>query len=381
MLIRLPLKRNRVARAAVVTSFSFRRLDPRRRYFFVSGEPGASEEVALALDGLLWRPLPAERAADEWLHAVEERVQQHEPRWALWRFLAAYHPSGARVSLQRNTLAADAAMGFDEEQRRFAGWLVAWHFVHQSRARALLSRQPWVDKDFLCRTTYVVREGEGAADVERLVRTLAASPETAPWAFHVTCNIMSNPSAAPVGDEVIEVGRQALVASPPGHPGVVSAAVTYESAREFHRELKAYFAEPEARDALLAGLSEGVVVAGTRVALPRFAFALKAEVIYDICGIEWPRLEALVEAEVPGVPLVTALVGEVRRRMPKLIEAGYEPALVRTALVRGERGDLRNWEQAASQRRPAGGSDDPFLQLLELAAEAERPSDSDGTLF
>ena len=343
--------------------------------------PAAAEEVALAVDALLWRPPPPRRALDEWLRAAEQRITGSDRRYGLWRFVVAYHPSGARTMLDHGTLITDTTIGLDEEQREFAAWLVAWHFIHQSRARALLNRQPWVDKDFLCRSTYQSRQGEGADDVERLVRSLARRPSTAPWAFHVVCNIMSNPSAAPITGEIIDVARAALAAAPVAHPGVVSAAITYESSRVFERELQSYFADEMSREALLEALASGLLIDGTVVAPPRFVYALQPELIYGTCGVEWPALDALL-ADTARAPLMPTLMNEVRRHVPSLLAAGYTPAKVRAARQRLKRGDLRNCERGAQQRQPAAGDGDVFFQLFEFVVRVEvTPSENDGTLF
>ena len=344
-------------------------------------DAAAAEEVALAVDALLWRPPPPRRPAVQWLRAAEQKITTSDRRYGLWRFVAAYHPGGAREMIGHRTLVTDTTVGLDDEQHEFAAGLVAWHFIHQSRARALLSRQPWVDKDFLCRSTYQSRQGEGADDVERLVRSLARQPFTAPWAFHVVCNIMSNPSAAPITGEIIEVASEALAASPPGHAGVVSAAATYESARTFERELQGYFAEAASREALLDALAGGMLIDDTIVAPPRFVYALQPEVIYDICGVDWPALDALIADTTRGL-LVPTLMNEVRRHVPGLLAAGHEPSRVRAARQRLERGDLRNCERGAQQRQPAGGGGDAFFQLLEFAVRIESvPSEDDGRLF
>jgi hypothetical protein len=340
----------------------------------------AGEEVALAIDALLWRPPPPERAIGEWVAAAEKAITDGDRRSGLWRFVAAYHPAGAQAMISHTTLITDTTVGLDDEQRAFAAGLVGWHFVHQSRARALLNRQPWVDKDFLCRSTYRERAGAGADDVERLVLSLAQGATTAPWAFHVVCNIMSNPSAAPIKPEVVELGGRALALAPAGHPGVVTAAATYESSRLFTAELVEYFKDADARDALLEALAAGVVIDGTRVAPPRFVFALPADLIYDICGIDWPALDALWPDRVDS--LVATLLAEARRRAAALVAAGHDPRRVRAATTRLARGDLRHCERGAQQRQPAGASGDAIFQMLELAVMAEDvTSADDGRLF
>jgi hypothetical protein len=354
----------------------------RNRLWQLLKDPLATQEVALAVDALLWRPPPAKHSVDDWLARVESRFGETDAAWALWRFAAAYHPAGARSRIAHSVFAVDRVLKWSEQQAEFGAWLVAWHFAHQSRARAVLARQSWVDKDFLCRGTYPEREGDGSEDVERLVQSLVRFPGTAPWAIHVACNIMSNPSAAPVTADVISIARAAFGSASPAATGVISAVATYESAATFGPEIKRYFAERRSRDALLRSLSEGIDALGTVVVPPRFVFSLKPELIYALTDLKFPRLEELANEIGLAAPLVATLLPEVRRRVPELVAAGYDRRRVEAAVTRGERGDLDRWEEAAAARPAADGPFDPFRHLLELATLAETvPSEETGTLF
>src|SRR5262249_3607045 len=135
----------------------------------LSRDPQGHREVALAVDALTWRPPPEPYRNPPWPRDFVRSSKPSEARWALLRFLAGYHGAGLHELDVEELLRQDLTVSWTEEQAEFAAWLVRWHFIHQSRARAQFARQPWVDKDFLCRALHPTPTKQDQGPVNRLL--------------------------------------------------------------------------------------------------------------------------------------------------------------------------------------------------------------------
>jgi hypothetical protein len=331
-----------------------------------SGVLAASREehTALVIDGLLWRPPPAGLFSGQFVRAAFEDVTVSDRLWALLRFAGGYHPGGLAALQVDDLLAADQEVALTDEQVEFVAWLMRWHFVHQSRARAILARQPYVDQDFLCRSLHAAPVDGSARGLRRLMSCLLSRPSTAGWVLHLGCNLLSIGVA--VDDECRGLMRRSMDMVEDGDLGVVTCALTYAAAAQFADVLRPYFARPVNRDALLDAAFEGPIVNGIRIKPPRFVCARPPGVIQAELNLRWPRLhEAGFDASDPE-----RVVRQLRDRAETLISQGkLDGKLTDQLLARVRRGDLRILEQAVSAREAPDNIADHLLQVGTFALQ------------
>jgi hypothetical protein len=317
-----------------------------------------SRELALAIDGLLWRPPPFEAFSEQLVRSVFEEVSEKEPMWGIVRFAAAYHPGGLAALGVKELVEADHDLTLTDEQVEFVAWLIQWHFVHQSRARAILARQPYVDQAFLCRSLHPSPvEGEPRA-LRRLMMNLMSVPSTAGWVMHLGCNLMSIGVTVDESCQALMRDSMSIVGS--ADLGVITSALTYSASAKFADVLRPYFAGPENREAFLDAISAGPVVVGTRIRPPRFVCGRPPRVIQEDLGLTWPRLhQAGFDASDPE-----KVAGILRSRAEILASRGIvDGETVEVLIDRVRRGDMRVLEEAVSAREAPNDLVDHLLQI------------------
>lgn len=258
-----------------------------------STDPLLRRQVALAFDAILWRRCPVNQ--DEARKFIEPLIEAAE-RDGLLRVAfvtaTAYHFDGYK-RLKDEGFEPPLINGstVTVEQAREMAWLVAWHFVHQSRCRAVASRRM-----FQSTLEAFVREGapryldrsrrqdpldaEHGSAVVRLAKALASHPDTAGWGLHAIMNIH-----ATMGDFNLPRDLRALLNEMLDRdkldPGIISAALTYLPAESTRALLRSVFNENEdGKLALQRGLGRGVPVEVTDrgnptwVVEPRFAMGI-----------------------------------------------------------------------------------------------------------
>ena len=327
-------------------------------------------ERALIFDGLLWRPA-GEHDDDlaAWARGFMDTADE-ELRGVL-RFSSAYHALG--VDALDFTAVAEL---LEHEQwnpfeARLAARLAAWHFVHQSHARAQLGGQHWIDKEYLCRTLHLQPASAAGGALTALLTGLIAHGHGG-WAFHVGCNL----SALEVGLEPLHVDRlcAALSAADIADAGLVSAVATYDYARTgaFTGAMESYFADSRNKDSLLDAFGYGVHAFGELVTPPRFQFARRPAAAHRVAGIRFERLQQALGTGEPA-----DVVRQLELAAVSHLEADREsPEHVAEVLDIAGRGDLRLLEFAAAamdDRMPPAES-----IILEAAARLREERDGAG---
>jgi hypothetical protein len=337
-------------------------------------EGSNDKEISLAVDALTWRPPPTRYQRPAWARNFFRSIRPSEGRWALVRFLAGYHGGGISQLDMDKLVSADLTQSWTDVQAEFAAWLVRWHFIHQSRARAQFARQPWVDKDFLCRTLHPQPRETTHLSMNRLLQSFLHHPEQAGWGFFLGCNF------AAVGHGIDDEGRrltkEALRAALPRSVGVIAAALTYGTANEYATELRRYFEQDENRDALLDGMRDGLLVDRVYLRPPRFIVNRDPVACYADVGLSWGNLkEALAGEDVltsEGRFDLSTLVVKLRATLSHISTEHKSDA--QEVIRRAELGDLRILDAAAATRRGAGkrtvglATSNRYAQLLKQAA-------------
>lgn len=330
------------------------------------GNHAAERELALCVDALTWRPPPERYQKPSWINDFLRSPDHLDAQSALVRFLAGYHCGGLPYLDIKDLIQKDLTHGWNNEQAEFAAWLVRWHFTHQSRARAQFARQPWVDRDFLCRSLHPSPLEQAHEGTNRLLQSFLDFPEQAGWAFFVGCNLPA------IGQRLDDDGKalvwQALELAPPRSPGVIASILTYNTASEYARALGKYFDVEENRDALLDAMVDGLEIDGFRLRPPHFIVNRDAVLCCADAGLNWENLkQALPAADRLRQDQRFNLHGFVRSLHSRLSDipnglVPYAKAVIRKA----EAGDLRLLDAAVAARFP--NVKDIYARLLMAAA-------------
>lgn len=318
-------------------------------------------QAALCLDGLAWRLPPDVGPSSDWARAALRVV----PAGPL-AVIAAYHPEGVAALGIATDVEQRALHSVIADDAMEAEQLIIWHFVHQSRARAQMSRQHWVDKGYLCRTLHPGDpSGTDTRAIDRLIGALVAAGRPG-WAFHAACFIMGA-LERPVGAAAKRLLADAIPGAPNRDLGIVTAACTYRVATEgeFARPVREYFSRRDNRDSLIDAYAGLTLPDGTTVRPPEALFTLPAGEVYQRLGVRFHRLVALgYDATEPHL-----VVAAIRPAIDAAVVDGTLPESVAGALLQLiDEGDFRPLDDAAAA---FDGGSAPALGSLAIRAAAD----------
>jgi len=340
----------------------------------------ARRQVALSFDALLWRRSPGGSEQERKLiQELQVAAHRDERLHAAFATACAYHFKGAErlrtldfnLSLQVGT---DVTLAAAKEM----AWLVAWHFAHQSRCRAVASRRiflstvdVFVDSGAPRYLDRSVRKNELDADhksaVMRIVEALLRHRETAGWALHLLMNIHATTGNFRVPEAQVIRFDELLDPKTPDI-GVVSAALTYMPADQIRELLKPFLGGEVGNDALQAGLGLGVTVEGIQIAEPRFVMGGDPWAIRDRWRVS-PR----------NLPFGMTDVLKVIEGMANQVDGAVDGGLVDQnvalqALERLRRGQTAPIEVRQHQRKLEG---DNYMELLVFVCKYFEAADDD----
>ncbi|MDQ2826043.1 MAG: hypothetical protein M3Y04_03615 [Actinomycetota bacterium] len=304
------------------------------------GEASGVWEMALAIDGFAWRPTPDGDWSSRW---TRQQVAQHAELAGVLPVLAGYHPDGAAGLGLADQITAGRFSALSPAQAALAKRLVAWHFVHQSRARAQLGHQRIVEKDYLCRTLHPPLSAVDDDGVMWLLTVLRNGSEPG-WAFHAACFLMGALNRG-LGPLCRGTALGALTDAPDGDLGVITAAATYEVAAdaELGEAARAYFKSEKSRDLLLDAIGRGVMVGDQFVGPPGFLFTGRPGRLLRDFGIRFSLVEEFF-GERPDPANLTPRVRAATRKNVRGSRIRSEDGARLVSLV--EHGDLRPLEDA-----------------------------------
>lgn len=341
--------------------------------------------LLLGVDAMAWRPPPADRTTS-WFRAFLAKLSPDDDAWALVRFLRGYHPDGLHSYLASQSAELASAVERDKgthwspEQGVLGRWLVQWHFVHQSRARAQFAHQPWIAQEYLVRTFHLTTVDEDRdRDAAELVRSVAGAPGSQEgWGYFLMENLRAV-SPATVGPETRQAGKDALRAANPHDQGVLAAVLTYEPEPALAELVAGHYAEEAAREVLFDALYRGLIIDGTRLTEPRFSHRRELAAVHDACGIVWKGLAgAILDSpffDAAGRLNIETFVQHLERAVAA-VDLGANPPLqqrVDEVLERSRAGDLRKAEDAAviwsASRSARPKSSSPGAEVLDAVAK------------
>ncbi|WUJ69946.1 hypothetical protein OG809_33215 [Kribbella soli] len=268
-----------------------------------------TRQLLLCLDALAWRPPPEWHQLGVWAKIALEKLSPGDDAWGFVRFMAGYHPEGIeylrrRASPEMQALVAkDQGIEWTAGQADVASWLVRWHYIHQCRARAQLARQPWIDQQFLCQSFHAEMthydHDQRVALLIHSMRDNNRDPDG--WGFFLAENIRAVAPGS-YGERTQNEARLTLRQSAPGATGVLAAVLTYSVSTNALADIQDHFRNPLAVSRLMAALTDGLVVSGTRLLEPRFSYRRSLAEIYSCTGLDW----ADIKAAIPAADLLTA---------------------------------------------------------------------------
>ena len=284
-------------------------------------------EVALSFDALLWRRAPIGAQENRaLLKRLLAAARDDELLWAAYAAGAAYHWDGAR-HLNRLELPnpVENLGNVSEAAALEMAWIVEWHFVHQSRNRALASRRYFrstrstplpPDQSRLLSRKPLERQlpAEAMPGIQRVVAQLARFAETAGWGIHMIMNVHATSGLFHIPD-LGAIFAKAKV----DDPGLIWGAITYEPEWRLNEALVGKLESEQGRLVLQKALAGDLELEGAKIRTPRFVTTLEpwkvrkrlrmdAEVLSDLGLPEdepWKLVELAREARDDAVTELT----------------------------------------------------------------------------
>ena len=333
-------------------------------------------ELALMFDAFTWCPprLGASELA-RWIDPLVTAASKCPPLATAMQFSSFYHPHGYE-ELQSKGIESlrlpFASHALSEADAEAAVFMIKWHFVHQSRVRAMLYRRD-MEPAHAYLTHRVSSAGaraltpEVAGSCERMVRSLAESEDHAGWAIHLAMSV----AATRTGFEPACCSA-AIARRPTGDKGLLTAVLTYEIPPSLVAPLTDYFSRKENEDALLAALGDPPVIEGVAVGPPPFCAARRPHEVHEILGVTWKPLiedDIPVGSEYEFLEMLFEAAADVRALEGK--ERVSEGSLDRAITV-GAAGDLRPLEEV----RGRGTSESKLEPLTPLQSLTLRLQDA-----
>jgi hypothetical protein len=300
-------------------------------------------ELALIFDALAWsRPPRGKRDVLLWVEPILEALAREESLKGAVALACLYHPNGLKLFRDLGLDSPLADIGnLTEQQMERAAEMVRWHYVHQSRGRALLTRRRLepVNPELLLRDPRDRRVPKAHADaIKKFVKRMATFKQYRGWAIHLAFNLRC--TAGEFDDGFL--GR--LVSKAANEDlGVVTAALTYRVPGGASDQVQHYFRKESNRELLLAVMLEGCSVdtlaaeSPVQVSPPRFMAGRIPYLVHLELQTEWP-------GRLKNVPNLHAQ--EFPREVYEILEEAEQEGLVDAdsmweLLHHVQRGDLR----------------------------------------
>jgi hypothetical protein len=304
---------------------------------------GHGGELALIFDALAWsRPPLPERELLDWVAPILNALEQDETLKGSTGLTCLYHPDGQKMfeSLGLDSPLADIG-NLTERQMARAAEMVRWHYVHQSRGRALITRRRLEPAN-----PHLLRREQRnrlvpkarAEEIEKFVKRMAHFSRHRGWAIHLAFNLWCT-----AGKFEADFLARPIAQAVEGDLGMVTAALTYGVPGGARDQMQQYFRIRPNRELLLTVMLEGCSVetlvpsAGAQVSPPRFMAERTPQRVHRELETEWGgRLQRVGNLHEPDFS---------REVYEILVEAAREGHVDSEAMWRllhhVQRGDLR----------------------------------------
>lgn len=334
-------------------------------------------ELALMFDAFTWCPPRLEkRELRSWLESFAKgaRACSHLRTGVICSSL--HHPEGFALLTDEVDGLEFPVEELQPADAEMAAYLISWHFVHQSRARALLYRRNLepAHSYLLHRIPGPLQRAIGPTVGERckrFVAELSRFESHAGWAVHLAMSL-----AVQRGFDA-SFAAQHVSALPEGDHGAIAAAMTYKIPTILRPSFLQYFEHKPNLDALLDAMSKPHDIDGVTIGPPPFCASRFPWQLYSALEIGWERLEE------EGLPLddeyaFLEMLFSAAADLGDEAEGEDERAALQRATVEAVAGDLRGLERAPLRNTSAGkgkmGPQEVLAQRLAHAADEIRES-------
>jgi|GEM_PF-3306775 len=310
------------------------------------------DELALIFDAMAWATPPiGRRRLCAWLGPVVDALEAEERFRGAIALACLYHPAGVELLrlVERDSPLANIG-NLNEEQMEKAAELVRWHYIHQSRGRALLTRRRLepASPDLLRRQAnpQTVPKLE-AETIKKFVQRMADFPHLRGWAIHLGFNLRCTVGEFKdgfLGPLVENAELQDL--------GLATAALTYWIPAGAHDQVQRYFAEDVNRKLLLDTMRDGHAVDGIttytegRLRPPRFMAGRMPHEVHMQLNTTWRGSLR----QVHPTPVAADFPREVQRILVEASKEGFVDEESMWELLRHvQAGDLRPLDEARAR--------------------------------
>jgi len=340
-------------------------------------EPEANlRELALIFDAFAWCPPHLEGAEfAHWMQPMIRVARDECPALeTAMHFSSIYHPLGVRQMRARGVIGIPATSDrpMDERDAAAASFMIGWHFLHQSRARAIRYRRDLepahayllgshADKNALA------MDPDAAAQARRLIEQMSVFEQHRGWAVHLLMNL----SAVRTGFRP-EFAARLIGRLPDEDVGVTTAVLAYDVPDDLRPVLRSYFKKAPNKSFLLDALHTPPVVEGVAAGAPGFAPGLRPRDVQRALGIDYPNL-ADDHLPVNEEQEFLRLLDSAAHSLMSMGEEGLGLSVesVEEAYRVARSGDLRALSTARSERRLASEVTllDTMIERLRSAAQ------------
>lgn len=332
-------------------------------------------ELALMFDAFTWCPPRLEkRELRSWLESFAKGARACSQLRTAVICSSLYHPEGFALLAEEVGGLEFAVEELAPADAEMASFLISWHFVHQSRARALLYRRSLEPAHayLLHRIKGPLQPAIGPAVAERCKRfvvELSHLEEHAGWAVHLAMSLaVQRGFDASFAAQHVSTLRE-------GDQGAIAAAMTYKIPSILRPSFLAYFDHKPNLDALLDATSKPHEIDGVTIGPPPFCASRFPWQLYGALEIGWERLEE------EGLPIddeyaFLEMLFSVATDLETAIDDEEQRVALRKATAEAAAGDLRGLERAPLRNTSAGtgkmGPKEVLAQRLVHAADEIR---------
>jgi len=332
-------------------------------------------ELALMFDAFTWCPPRLEkRELRSWLASFARGARGCSQLRTAVICSSLHHPEGFALLAQEADSLEFAVEELEPEDAEMASFLISWHFVHQSRARALLYRRSLEPAHAyllhrIKRPLQPAIRPVVAERCKRFVAELSRFKEHAGWAVHLAMSL-----SVQRGFDA-SFAAQHVSALREGDQGAIAAAMTYRIPSKIRPSFLAYFDHKPNLDALLDAMSQPHEIDGVTIGPPPFCASRFPWQLYGALEIGWERLEE------EGLPIddeyaFLEMLFSVATDLEAVSADEKERVALRQAAANAASGDLRGLERAPLRNTSGGGGRigprDALAQRLVHAADEIR---------
>lgn len=327
-------------------------------------------ELALIFDAVAWsRPPLDEHELGNWIDPILDALEREEGMKGALALTCLYHPAGVELfELVERESPLSYVSNLSTEQIGRAAELVRWHYVHQSRGRALITRrrlEPACPELLRREHRKRVLHRPQVRAIEKFVERMGSFPEHRGSAVHLGFNLRCT-----LGEFDERVLGHLVGAMTEPDDDLVTAAITYRIPAGALEQMQDHFRRRPNRERLLDVMLRGCDVASlsdsarVKVDAPRFMAGRIPQLVHNELDTDWNKpLNKIRTLHEPAFTM------EVHDILTVIVEEGLVDVEAKWELLNHvQRGDLRPMEigkaRSPSQLKTSLDTKDPLVAVV-----------------